>query len=167
MTARIIIDTREQTPLDFGDVETVRAKLDEGDYSLEGLEQYVAIERKSKEDMWGCVGGSRDRFESCLARLSLLDRSAVVIECTLADFKVRPRHVKRITVATAVHSCISWQVQYNVPFVWIDSRRDAAAWIYRFLCAYVKHRLPLMSAGAVPGAVASRTNPSPVSTPVL
>lgn len=44
---RIIVDTREQKPWDFELHETTRAKLDVGDYSLEGMEHLICIERKA------------------------------------------------------------------------------------------------------------------------
>ena len=43
----IIVDTREQKPWDFNDnFNTTKAKLDTGDYSIEGLEHILCIERK-------------------------------------------------------------------------------------------------------------------------
>jgi ERCC4-type nuclease len=47
----ILIDTREQRPLDFGSQLTRRATLATGDYSVEGLADSVAIERKSLADL--------------------------------------------------------------------------------------------------------------------
>ena len=43
---KIIVDTREQQPWDFEFHETAKAKLDTGDYSVEGLENILCIERK-------------------------------------------------------------------------------------------------------------------------
>ena len=46
----VVVDTREKTPWNFNDNEivgkTIRAKLDTGDYSIEGLEDLLCIERK-------------------------------------------------------------------------------------------------------------------------
>ena len=42
----IIIDTREQQPWTFEHYTTANRKLDTGDYSVEGLENLLAIERK-------------------------------------------------------------------------------------------------------------------------
>ena len=46
---KIVIDTREQTPLDFEryDCEVVRGGLATGDYAVAGLETLAAVERKS------------------------------------------------------------------------------------------------------------------------
>jgi ERCC4-type nuclease len=53
---RIVIDSREQTPFVFNDnwpVET--GALASGDYSIVGLTDFVAIERKSLSDLCSCV----------------------------------------------------------------------------------------------------------------
>ena len=136
---KIVVDTREQTPWSLTGFTTVRRKLDAGDYSIEGYEGRVAVERKSKEDAWGCVGRGRERFTRCLESLAQLDRAAIVVECTLGDFAVRPPYVKRVTAATAVGSYISWSCQYRIPVFWCDDRAYAERVAVRFLAAYVKH----------------------------
>lgn len=62
MALPIVIDTREQNPLDFGsypDVRIVRAKLWPGDYSLQAATRLMAIERKSVSDL---IGTMRDGY---------------------------------------------------------------------------------------------------------
>jgi len=54
----IVIDTREQQPLEFcsfPDVRVVRAKLWPGDYSLQAYSRMLAIERKSVSDLIGTM----------------------------------------------------------------------------------------------------------------
>ena len=62
---RILIDTREQLPLDFAryEVDVERATLATADYSLQGLETIVGVERKSESDLLGSLTQGRDRFE--------------------------------------------------------------------------------------------------------
>lgn len=77
----ILVDTREQVPFRFSDkVETRRAALNVGDYSLPGLEESVTIERKSLSDLLGCIGRDRDRFVRELRQLRAFRFSALVIE---------------------------------------------------------------------------------------
>jgi ERCC4-type nuclease len=73
----LIVDTREQHPFDFeGDdafdsIEHV--KLDQGDYSLKGLEHLVSIERKaSVNELYTNLSSKpfRDRFYAEAARLA-------------------------------------------------------------------------------------------------
>lgn len=50
----IIVDIREQVPLDFSDyadVRVVRARLWPGDYSVQSATKIIAIERKSVSDL--------------------------------------------------------------------------------------------------------------------
>src|SRR6516165_2547754 len=66
----IVIDNREQEPLTFTRLKTVRGTLYSGDYSLRGLEDSFAVERKSLDDIANsCLSGNRDRFENELHRL--------------------------------------------------------------------------------------------------
>ena len=61
----IVIDTREQNPLDFSafeDVRAVRAELWPGDYSLQAATRMVAIERKSVSDLIGTMTGGYAGF---------------------------------------------------------------------------------------------------------
>jgi len=64
----------------------LKAKHIKGDYSLPGFEDRAAIERKSLNDLIGCLMGSnRQRFERELARGRHYDLFAVVVEASLAD----------------------------------------------------------------------------------
>lgn len=143
---RIVIDTREQTPFPLVDYVTVVSGLRTGDYSLEGYEDHVAVERKSKSDAYGCVGGSRERFEGCLVRLSALDRACIVIECGLSDFAIPPIRTK-VDARMAVGSYISWSVQYGLPVFWCDTREYAERVTVRFLAGWMKHRSGLIVKG--------------------
>lgn len=122
----ILIDTREQCPLRFGpDVATERATLDAGDYSLPGLTERAAIERKSLPDLLACIGPERARFKRELLRLRSYPCRAVVVEAPLSDV-LAGRYRARIHPAAALGSLASWQVRYSVPF-WFAGDRDAAA----------------------------------------
>ena len=56
LTPTIIIDRREQNPWTFHVLPSEPGSLDSGDYSVRGLEHMVSIERKSLDDMLGCIG---------------------------------------------------------------------------------------------------------------
>jgi len=62
---KITQDTREQTPFTFDGYtcEIQTGTLPTGDYSLAGLVDRCAVERKSLDDLLGCLMGSgRERF---------------------------------------------------------------------------------------------------------
>ena len=62
-----IVDSREQRPYALPGA-VVRA-LPAGDYSVEGFEDRVAIERKSKADAYSTLGGARSRFQRAASSL--------------------------------------------------------------------------------------------------
>jgi DNA excision repair protein ERCC-4 len=65
----IIVDTREQNPLQFSRLESRPGTLLSGDYSIGGLEGLFAVERKSVADLAACcMGENRARFERELHR---------------------------------------------------------------------------------------------------
>jgi ERCC4-type nuclease len=55
-----IVNTREQLPLCLDPLRVQTGTLDTGDYSLAGCEHLVRIERKSLDDLLGCVGSQRE-----------------------------------------------------------------------------------------------------------
>jgi DNA excision repair protein ERCC-4 len=57
-----IVDTREQLPLDLAPLAVEVGTLATGDYSVRGLVDVIAIERKSLPDLLGCIG--QDRIEN-------------------------------------------------------------------------------------------------------
>ena len=61
----IVVDSREQCPFPFAHerygAKTKQGALTVGDYSLAGLEDKVAVERKSLPDLVACLGRERER----------------------------------------------------------------------------------------------------------
>lgn len=141
----IVIDSREQLPY-FGELDLPVVTLKAGDYSLSGYETKVAVERKTKEDAYNCIGQGRRRFEACLERLSRLERKAVVIECDLRDFAIPPPY-STISASKAVGSFVSWSCRFNIPVFWCGSREYAERVTFRFLMAYWKHVVEKYSDG--------------------
>ena len=136
---KIAIDTREQLRYMFDGYESFRTTLTTGDYSLEGFENRLAVERKNHADAWGCLTEGRKRFERCLERLSALDRAAIVIEASMAEFCVPPPQIKRVNAATAMGSYISWSTKYRIPVFFAENRQWGERVVLRILAAYYKH----------------------------
>lgn len=137
---RLIIDTREQAPFTFTKfigVVTERAALLTGDYSLPGFEDKAAIERKSLEDLIGCLmGENRNRFERELVRASRYDLFCVVVESSLDDVS-KGRYRSGMKSHAALQSIIALQVRYRVPFIWAGNRRGAEYITYSLLEKYL------------------------------
>jgi ERCC4-type nuclease len=123
----------------FDGYESYRTTLKSGDYSLEGFETMLAVERKNHSDAWGCLTEGRKRFERCLERLSLMDRAAIVIESSMAEFVIPPPQIKRVNAATAMGSYISWSTKYRIPVYFAENRQWAERVTLRILAAYYKH----------------------------
>jgi len=141
----VVTDTREQAPFTFGEitdargrvleVATCRAGLKTGDYSIRGLEDEIAVERKSRTDLYGTVGRGRGRFERELERLAAMAAPAVVIECDLASL-LRPPSRSKVSPTSVVNSLIAWSVRHRVPVWPCPGRRFAEIVTYRLLQHY-------------------------------
>lgn len=136
----LIIDTREQAPFAFTGLPSRRGTIPAGDYSLDGYEALVAVERKSHGDCWGSMSTGRGRFQRCVQRLAELDRAAIVIECSLTHLCNRPHYIQRTTVASVVGGLVSYSAQYAIPVFWCDNRAMAERVTLRFLASWYKHR---------------------------
>ena len=126
MPLQIIRDTREQDGFSFvGFPCTVTAgTLEAGDYSLAGFERRVAVERKSIQDLVGCLTGERPRFERELQRLKAMDAAAVVVE--QPQSVLRLGHFRsRMDAGAAWQSCLALSMRFRVPFFWAENRADA------------------------------------------
>lgn len=137
---KIIRDTREQTGYDFvrQGGEVVEAALPTGDYSIPGLKDSIAIERKSIDDLIGCLTGGRERFERELQRSMALDRFYVVVEASTDDVS-SGRYRSKMKPHAALQSIIAMSVRYGVSFVWAGSRAGGEYITFHILRHYLKN----------------------------
>ena len=120
----VAVDTREQRPYRFPRFEV--KTLSTGDYSIVGLEDRVAIERKTKSDAYSSIGRGRARFNREFERLSQLSYAAVVVEASLTDFLQSPAF-SCMNPRTALKSILSWSVKYRVTVFFACDRRHGNA----------------------------------------
>lgn len=135
---KVVIDTREQCPLDFSkyDCEVMRGTLATGDYSLAGLENLVTLERKSLDDLVQSLQGeARSRFERELQRGKGLHLFGVIIEGSMKDV-AEHRYKSRRQPHAVLQSILAFQVRHHVPFIWAGCRRGAAYVTYWLLQKY-------------------------------
>lgn len=126
---KIIVDSREQAPFLFAGPRyagTVvgTGTLATGDYSLAGMENVVAVERKSLDDLVGCLTSGRERFERELVRARGLDSFAVVVEASWDDL-ASGTFRSRMNPHAACQSVLAFQVRYRIPFLFCGSRPGA------------------------------------------
>lgn len=133
-----IRDTREQNPVDLGPLRVETGTLTTGDYSVKGLEHIIAVERKSIEDLIGCVSQSRERFEKEVQRLKAYPIKALVIEGSWSTIELK--QYRGQTHPNAVFgSVMSWLVS-GLPVIMAEDRQRAGRMIARILYLGAKQR---------------------------
>lgn len=159
---RIVIDTREQRPYLFSRIpadawevgqparsdsapptlaiETTLGTLQTGDYSIEGHTRAVAVERKSKEDLFSTLSTGRDRFENELIRLNALPAvihtsheplavpslAVVICECELSDIVNNPPAYSKMPPKSIIRSIIKYQTVFSRVHWWMVPGREVA-----------------------------------------
>lgn len=147
---KIVIDTREQMPFQFYMFEctAVSGTIPTGDYSIAGLVDRCAVERKSLDDFLGCLTGEgRERFEQELARAAGLDCFAVVVEASIQEM-AEGRYRSKIKPHAALQSVLAFRVRYRVPFLWCGNRAGAeysTSHFLRHVLREVRERLKVLA----------------------
>lgn len=142
----VIVDGREQLPYRFEglradaarkrrplEIPLERRNLSAGDYSIKGMEDLVAIERKTLEDLYSTLGQRREQFEREHDRLAELAFAAVVIEANWETILKEPPEQARLHPKVIQRTFISWQQKYGVPWWTMGSRRLAEGVTFRTL----------------------------------
>jgi ERCC4-type nuclease len=94
---KIVVDTREQTPLEFGPYKDcegmVRKCLKVGDYTIEGMESIACIERKaSTVEIARNFGIDRVRFYKELEKMKDFQYKFIVCEFSMEDMIKYPEN---------------------------------------------------------------------------
>lgn len=134
--ATIVIDTREQEPYSFDPrlAGAERRALAAGDYSVAGLEDQVAVERKTLDDFVSTVIHRRRRFREELRKLSSYRAACVVVEAELLDV-LGKRYRGEARPEAVVGSTLSILLDYGVPVAFCGNRQAARHYTQAFLLA--------------------------------
>ena len=134
----IIRDTREQAgkgwnfraSANCSGVE--KKKLDVGDYTIKGLEDIVAVERKTLGDLWGTLGNHKNyqRFLREWDRAKDHKLKFLIVEGTLADVDAGYRW-SRVKPNTIHAKLISLQVKHNVHVIFAGRLDKARVYVRR------------------------------------
>lgn len=152
----IVIDTREQLPYTFRDltgdrardgtypplmITTVMAGLASGDYSLQGFDDRIAIERKSLADLFGTLGRGRGRFMREMERLNAMDSAHLVIEADWSQILTLPPPRSQLLPKTVHRTAIAWAVSRypNVHWWPMGCRELAEITTFRILERYYRN----------------------------
>jgi ERCC4-type nuclease len=115
------VDLRERRPYRFHGAIT--KALSTGDYSILGLENCIALERKSLPDLLSVIGQSRRRFERELNRLAQIQYAAIVVEGNFADLFANKR--SKLHLKTVFGTLVAWSWHHGIP-IWFACNRALA-----------------------------------------
>ena len=124
----VIIDTREKYPWDFSISKhcnnIIYRKLDTGDYTIDGLEKILAIERKrTTGEIALNIGKDTYRWNKELERLSQIDEAHLILEFSVEDVSIFPQNSTipnnrwkdiRINGKYILQNLLSYKFKYNV-----------------------------------------------------
>jgi DNA excision repair protein ERCC-4 len=148
----IIVDTREQTPLSFARLESVRGTLRTGDYSVKGLEDLFSVERKTVADLVGCcMADNRERFERELHRLRGYRFKRLLVIGAEADI-LNGQYHSSVNPRSVMATLTAFEVRYDVPLVFaatsVIAARLVERWAFYFARETVEAVNDLWRAGA-------------------
>jgi len=153
----IKVDTREQDPLPFTRLKTRSGTLITGDYSIIGLENLFAVERKSISDLVGCcVGQNRERFERELHRLRGFRFKKLLVVGREDDIHLG-RYRSSISPKAVLATLSAFEIRYDVPVVFASTASLAAQRVEEW--GFYFSREIVMSANAL---LRAATNPEEV-----
>ena len=92
---KIICDTQEKKDLflfkSYADVSLIHRKLDTGDYSIEGFENEITVDRKaSTGELYGNLGNDYKRFKKELDRMGKITHSFFICAFPYSDLSIFP-----------------------------------------------------------------------------
>lgn len=120
----IVVDTRERQPYSFEKCSTIRAKLDYGDYSIQGYEHHVAFERKNMDDYVQSVIAQRERFFNEIKELSHYEYRGILVECSAEDI-IDKKYTSGANPLSIVGATTSLICDFNMPVYFLSTRQIA------------------------------------------
>jgi len=129
----IIIDTREQKPWTFEYQATANHKLDTGDYSIQGYENILAIERKRNVAEFA-NNITEKRFKDVIDRLKNIKHSYILFEFNMEDIVRYPigsdipkRLWDKIKISPAflIKNILDLQIDHNIKTIFCGNSHNA------------------------------------------
>ncbi len=139
----VLVDTREQEPLPLymnhpnwiGGERRIALKT--GDYTVEGMESFLALERKNLADLVACTVSYRRRFLAVCARLAQFRWKAILVEATFEDIKggFEPFDIPSEAHPNAVCGTLdAIEAKFGIPVIYTSTIQElaterAASWL--------------------------------------
>jgi ERCC4-type nuclease len=132
----VVVDTREQEPYSFDPrlAAVERRALTAGDYSVAGLENTVAVERKSLDDFVSTVIHGRERFRRELRKLTGYRAACVVVEAGVLDVLLH-RYRGDAHPNAVLGSALSIILDFRIPVFFCSNRQAACQFVQAYLLA--------------------------------
>lgn len=134
----IIVDTREQTPLQFTRLTSEVDTLVTADYSIRGFESQFGIERKSVADLIGSLSTERERFMREVDRLRGFDFARLLIVGSRREVE-QGAYRSRMSPKAAVASLLAIEAR-SMPIAWAETPARAARMIEEWAVYFVRER---------------------------
>jgi len=139
----VIVDTREKEPFPLyaNHPNWIAGErlgtLKTGDYTVEGMESLLCLERKSLPYMVACAVNRRQQFLASCLRLAEFAWKAILIEATLEDIK---GGFEQFDIPSGVHPNVvcgtldAIEAKFGIPIIYTSMVKDlsterAASWI--------------------------------------
>lgn len=147
---KIIVDTREQQPWDFSifGYEMVRATVNTGDYTIEGHEKLIAIERKkSTGELALNLGKKSKQFEAEMERMLQYRFRYIICEFPSERFIEFPKGSTippklwpkvRMNGKFMFSKLMRWCEHYGVEAIFCNNRGEAEAEAARLIGEAIK-----------------------------
>jgi ERCC4-type nuclease len=135
------VDNREQLPFDLSPLKTIRGTLPTGDYAILGLEPVAAIERKSIQDLIGCLPRDQDgqsRFLREMKRLLAYETRAVVVEGHWST--IEAKQYRGDIHPNAAMGAIMGVIAMGIPVLFCGDRARAQQFTARILFIAARRR---------------------------
>jgi ERCC4-type nuclease len=139
----VLVDTREREPLPLHAnhpnwiTSERRVSLKTGDYTVEGMERVLCLQRKSLADLVACTVTYRRRFLAACGRLARFPWKAILVEARLEDIKGGfdvfdiPSEVHPNAVCGTLDAI---EAKFSIPVIYASANRAlaterAASWL--------------------------------------
>ena len=140
----VLVDTREQRAFPLAESHPnwiggeKRVKLAAGDYSIEGMQDILSLERKTLADAIGSTMAGRARFIRSCERLAAYRWKAIIIEATYEDMKTA--YTLNDDLVTEAHpnavcgTLDAIEAKFGIPILYTSRHRGlatekAASWL--------------------------------------
>ena len=135
----VIKDTREQEGYHFSKYDKcegmIERKLDTGDYSIEGLEEKICIERKaSPEELATNLGQKKHAFMNEIERMKPFRHKFILLEFSLQDLVDFPEGSRipesqkakvKISGKYMLKMLMEFQIKHNIHVVFCGNKYNA------------------------------------------